>query len=70
MKKCLSFMAAAVLAVSMLVGCGSSAGETTVNTEAAGTEEAGAEAAGGDGAEAGYTTIKEGVLMVGTHGVL
>lgn len=54
MKKCIVMMMAAVLAVSMLVGCGSAAGET--------------EASKGETAAAGeYTTVKEGVLMVGSE---
>lgn len=51
MKKVIVMMMAAVLALSMLVGCGSSAGEKTGETAAAGE----------------YTTVKDGVLMVGAE---
>lgn len=70
MKKCIALMLAAVLTASALVGCGSSGGETKApETQAAGeTEAAGETATAGEteGAAAGeYTTIKDGVLMVG-----
>lgn len=59
---------AALMAVTMLAGCGSSsAKETTVASEtAAAATEAGSEAASGS-TDAAYTTIKEGVLTVGTE---
>lgn len=69
MKKCIAFMLAAVLSAAMLVGCGSSGNETKApETEAAGETEAAAgetEAAGEEAAAGEYTTIKDGVLMVG-----
>ena len=68
MKKCTVMLMAALMAVTMLAGCGSSsAKETTAASEtAAAATEAGSEAASGS-TDAAYTTIKEGVLTVGTE---
>ena len=64
MKKCTVMLMATLMAVTMLAGCGSSsAKETTAATEAG--SEATAESGSTDAA--GYTTIKEGVLTVGTE---
>ena len=70
MKKCTVMLMAALMAVTMLAGCGSSsAKETTAASEAAAATEAGSEATAESGSTdtAGYTTIKEGVLTVGTE---
>ena len=70
MKKCTVMLMAALMAVTMLAGCGSSsAKETTAASETAAATEAGSEAAAESGSTdaAGYTTIKEGVLTVGTE---
>ena len=64
MKKCLVMMMTAILAVSMLAGCGSSGKETTApETEAAGAADTAGENEAG--AADAYSTIKDGVLMVG-----
>ena len=70
MKKCTVMLMAALMAVTMLAGCGSSsAKETTAASEAAAATEAGSEATAESGSTdaEGYTTIKEGVLTVGTE---
>ena len=68
MKKMMTAVAALALAASMLMGCGSSeAKKETTAPETQAAEGAETEAAGAEAADAGYTTIKEGVLMVGTE---
>lgn len=62
MKKCVVMIMAAILAVSMLAGCGSSSKETTApETEAAATEAAGAT----DETAGEFVTVEEGTLKVG-----
>lgn len=71
MKKCIVFVMAAVLAVSMMTGCGSSSGEskapeTTPATEAGSEAESTGETEGAGSTAAGeYTTVEEGKLKVG-----
>ncbi len=60
MKKCLVMIMTAILAVSMLAGCGSSSKETKAPETDAAANEAGETAAAGE-----VTTIEEGVLKVG-----
>ncbi len=67
MKKGLALVAAAVMALSMLAGCGG--GSSSAKTETKAQTEAQTEAAGESQAEAAGTasTLKEGVLQVGVE---